>query len=162
PKPGTHVALYPQSYQPMIDHLRRMALLAAVSLAGCAGQLGLQGQPPGDCSMLAGCPVCPMCPAPPATTQRISPLEPVDFAAVTGWNEGGRAAAWPALLASCQALRFREAWRAVCAKARELRSPGDDEARRFLEQQFVPWRLANPDGVLDGLVTGYYEPVLRG
>jgi membrane-bound lytic murein transglycosylase A len=44
----------------------------------------------------------------------------------------------------------------------ELRSPTDDEARRFLEEQFVPWRLANPDGGLDGLITGYYEPVLRG
>jgi membrane-bound lytic murein transglycosylase A len=66
------------------------------------------------------------------------------------------------LLASCQALRWREGWRAVCTKAMELRSPTDAEARRFLEEQFTPWRLANPDGSLDGLVTGYYEPVLRG
>ncbi|HEY6241913.1 MAG TPA: MltA domain-containing protein [Burkholderiales bacterium] len=44
----------------------------------------------------------------------------------------------------------------------ELRSPSDEEARRFLEENFVPWRLANPDGTLDGLVTGYYEPLLRG
>jgi membrane-bound lytic murein transglycosylase A len=135
---------------------------AAVLIAGCAGPLGPATQAPGDCSQLAGCPACPACPTPPATAQRANPLETVDFGAVGGWKDGEQAAAWPALLASCQALRFREAWRGVCAKATELRNPTDDEARRFLEEQFVPWRLANPDGALDGLVTGYYEPVLRG
>ena len=96
------------------------------------------------------------------TAQRVNPLEAVDFGAIFGWKQGEQAAAWPALLASCQALRFREGWRSVCAKAMELRSPSDEEARRFLEEQFVPWRLANPDGALDGMVTGYYEPLLRG
>src|SRR2546430_14323226 len=44
----------------------------------------------------------------------------------------------------------------------ELRSPGDEEARRFLEENFTPWRLATPDGATEGLITGYYEPLLRG
>jgi membrane-bound lytic murein transglycosylase A len=142
--------------------MRRSLLIAAVMAAGCAGPVGPSGQGTGDCSMLAGCPACPVCPAPPATAQRVAPLEAVDFAAIGGWKDGEQAAAWPALLASCQALRWREAWRAVCARAMTLRYPTDEEARRFLEEQFVPWRLANPDGALDGLVTGYYEPVLRG
>ncbi len=43
-----------------------------------------------------------------------------------------------------------------------LRAPSDEEARRFLEDNFVPWRLANPDGATDGTITGYYEPLLRG
>ncbi|HKW38213.1 MAG TPA: murein transglycosylase A [Burkholderiales bacterium] len=146
----------------MINQLRRLVWFAALLTAGCASQLGPTGQPAGDCSALAGCPACPMCPTPPAAAQRVNPLEAVDFAAVTGWKNGEQSAAWPALLASCQALRWREAWRGVCSKATELRSPTDDEARRFLEEQFTPWRLANPDGVLDGLVTGYYEPVLHG
>jgi len=139
--------------------MRRLIVLAAVLAAGCAAP---GGQAPGDCNQLAGCPACPACPAPPVAAQRVNPLEPVDFGAIAGWKQGEQAAAWPALLASCQALRFREGWRNVCAKAMELRSPGDDEARRFLEEQFVAWRLANPDGALDGLVTGYYEPVLHG
>jgi hypothetical protein len=37
-----------------------------------------------------------------------------------------------------------------------------EEARRFLEDNFVPWRLANPDGATEGTITGYYEPFLRG
>jgi membrane-bound lytic murein transglycosylase A len=43
-----------------------------------------------------------------------------------------------------------------------LRAPSDEDARRFLEDQFVPWRLANPDGAIEGVITGYYEPLLRG
>jgi peptidoglycan lytic transglycosylase A len=151
-----------QNPRAMIVHMRRLVLPTAVLLAGCASPLGPPGQAVGDCSALAGCPICPVCPAPPAGAQRINPLDAVDFAAVTGWKNGEQAAAWPALLASCQALRFREAWRGVCAKATALRSPSDEEARRFLEEQFTPWRLANPDGTVDGLVTGYYEPVLHG
>lgn len=151
-----------QNSRAMIEHMRWLVLPAAVLLASCAGPLGPAGQGAGDCSALAGCPACPACPAPPSAAQRVNPLEVVDFAAVTGWKNGEQSAAWPALLASCQALRWREAWRGVCAKAAELRSPSDEEARRFLEEQFTPWRLANPDGAVDGLVTGYYEPVLRG
>ena len=157
--------MLPRNPRSMIDpdHVRRLILLSiAVLCVGCAGQPGPASPAIGDCSALAGCPVCPVCPAPPGPALRVNPLEPVDFAAIAGWKEGEQGAAWPALLASCQALRWREAWRAVCAKAMELRSPTDEEARRFLEEQFVPWRLANSDGAIDGLVTGYYEPVLRG
>ena len=132
----------------MIEHLRRFFPAAAGLIAGCALL------PPHD----AACP----CPRPPSVATRVNPLEPVDFGALTGWKEGEQAAAWPAFLASCQALRWREAWRGVCARAMDLRSPGDEEARRFLEENFTPWRLANLDGATEGLVTGYYEPLLRG
>lgn len=108
------------------------------------------------------CPACPVCPAQPAALPRVNPLEPVDFSALTGWKDGEQAAAWNALLASCRALRWRDAWRGTCARAMELRAPSDEEARRFLEDHFVPWRLANPDGAPEGVITGYYEPLLRG
>jgi peptidoglycan lytic transglycosylase A len=149
---------YPLKARTMIEHMRWLVLLAAAFVAGCAG-LGPAGST--DCGASAACPACPVCPAPP-TAQRVNTYEAVDFGALPGWKNGEQAAAWPALLVSCQALRWREAWRGACARAQELRSPTDDEARRFLEEQFVPWRLANADGAVDGLVTGYYEPVLRG
>jgi membrane-bound lytic murein transglycosylase A len=132
----------------MIKHLRWFSVAAAGLIAGCA----LQPLPDGPCP----------CPGLPAVAPRVNALEPVDFGALTGWKDGEQAAAWPALLSSCQALRWREAWRGACARAMELRSPGDEEARRFLEENFTPWRLANPDGTIEGLVTGYYEPLLRG
>ncbi|HET7201473.1 MAG TPA: murein transglycosylase A, partial [Burkholderiales bacterium] len=137
-------------------------MTALVLIAGCAGQPIPAGSAAGNCASLPGCPVCPVCPAPQAAAPRVNPLEAVEFGALPGWQDGEQAAAWPALLASCQALRWRELWRGACVRAMDLRLPTDDEARRFLEDNFVPWRLANPDGTLDGLITGYYEPVLRG
>jgi len=35
-------------------------------------------------------------------------------------------------------------------------------ARAFFESRLQPWSLTNPDGSTRGLVTGYYEPLLRG
>ena len=145
----------------MIEQLRRLAFVATGAIAGCALQPSPDGSVAGGCAP-GGCPACPVCPAQPAALPRANALEPVDFSALTGWKDGEQAAAWNALLASCRALRWREAWRGVCARAMELRSPSDEEARRFLEGHFVPWRLANPDGVLEGVITGYYEPLLRG
>ncbi len=145
----------------MIDHLRWLILLGAGALTACSFQPLKEG-PLGSCGGAAGCQACPMCPAPPVTPARVNPLEPVNFAALPGWKDGEQAAAWSALLASCQALRWRDAWRGVCTRAMEFRAPGDDEARRFLENNFVPWRLANPDGALDGTITGYYEPLIHG
>jgi membrane-bound lytic murein transglycosylase A len=34
--------------------------------------------------------------------------------------------------------------------------------RQFFESSFVPYSVHNADGSTDGLVTGYYEPLLRG
>jgi membrane-bound lytic murein transglycosylase A len=34
--------------------------------------------------------------------------------------------------------------------------------RRFFENYFAPYRVINPDGSDDGLITGYYEPLLQG
>ena len=138
----------------MIEQLRRLPLFALGLIAACVTQPGPEYS--------AFCPQPTACTAPPPAPPRINALEAVSFAALPDWNQGEQAAAWNALLASCQALRWRTQWNGVCAKATQLRAPGDDAARRFFEDHFVPWRLANPDGSPEGLVTGYYEPLLRG
>jgi membrane-bound lytic murein transglycosylase A len=112
--------------------------------------------PPGTVST-GQCP-CPGAPAAP----RANILEPVSFDDIPGWTDGEQAAAWGALLASCQALRYRDGWRSACAEAPALPPSDDAAARRFFQAHFVAWRIANPDGALEGLVTGYYEPLLRG
>lgn len=145
----------------MTRQLRRLSLPALGLIAACA-------TPPrpdlsGACPVAPACPVCAVCPpAPPAAIARVNALEAVGYSALPGWNDGEQAAALRVLLASCPALRGRDLWRDACARAAALGAPGDDDARRFFEERFVPWRLANPDGSLEGLVTGYYEPLLRG
>ncbi|MFY9316889.1 MAG: MltA domain-containing protein, partial [Burkholderiales bacterium] len=54
------------------------------------------------------------------------------------------------------------ALRRSCEAARGL--PADDEAaaRAFVESAFEAWAIAAADGTAEGMITGYYEPVLAG
>ena len=53
-------------------------------------------------------------------------------------------------------------WSAVCEDARALPAKDGKAVRQFLESRLELYLLTNPDGSTNGLVTGYYEPLLRG
>ncbi|WP_153111126.1 murein transglycosylase A [Propionivibrio limicola] len=143
---------------------RRLAflttLLAGALLAGCSAVK----EPP-----LGACPVCPapvspaQPPAPPA-----KPMQPARWSDLPGWADDDVKAAWPAFLSSCRALTGKPQWplwRAACDEAKGLPATVANDAaalRRFFESRFEPYLLTNPDGSTSGLVTGYYEPLLRG
>jgi membrane-bound lytic murein transglycosylase A len=136
------------------------AALAALMLAGCATKP--PASPVGQtCPETKPCPACPVCPG-VVEKPKVPTLAPVAFADLPGWGQDDLAAAWPAFRASCRALRFRDAWREACARAEALENPDGAAIRAFFEANFVPYRVANGDGATQGLVTGYYEPVLRG
>jgi len=59
-------------------------------------------------------------------------------------------------------LGTRAPWRETCASARRLDSPGADVARIFFEQHFTPYQIATMESGSEGLITGYYEPLLQG
>lgn len=40
--------------------------------------------------------------------------------------------------------------------------PARATVRAFFESRFTPWQTVNPDGSTSGLVTGYYEPLIKG
>ena len=142
-----------------------LVTLLAVLLSGCGTTREDAG---GACPAPASCPVCPQCAAagaalPPATASK--PLQAARWSDLPGWSEDDLAAAWPAFLQSCRALSSRPQWpqwQAVCAEARTLNGPTTAAVRRFFESRFQPWLMTNPDGTTKGLVTGYYEPLLRG
>ena len=69
-------------------------------------------------------------------------------------------AAWETFLRSCARLKTQTAWRESCALAQQL--PAGASVRNFFEAHFLPYRVANADGSVQGLATGYYEPLLRG
>jgi membrane-bound lytic murein transglycosylase A len=50
----------------------------------------------------------------------------------------------------------------VCASARDLSDTTTGALRAWFEGNFRPWALVNPDGSRNGLITGYYEPILKG
>ena len=89
-----------------------------------------------------------------------SVLTAVTWAELSGWQQDNHAEALPALLQGCRVLTKQSAWREVCEAAPAVK--GAAAAKLFFETHFKPYRLAGADGVAEGLITGYYEPTLRG
>src|SRR3989338_2471797 len=89
--------------------------------------------------------------------------QPVSWTELPGWLDDSLAQAWPALLSSCQKMPARDArWSDLCADAALFPDPDDDTARAFFETRFSAHEVAGNNGVPDGLITGYYEPLLQG
>lgn len=86
----------------------------------------------------------------------------IAFADLPGWQEDRHADAWPALLASCERRAGQDvAWGELCRAARAMETPDDARARVFFERYFRP-HVLHGDGGREGLITGYYEPILQG
>lgn len=90
----------------------------------------------------------------------------VTYRALPGWDDDRQAAAWPAFRVGCKALvaraRTQPPWQAPCAAASAVDGRDTASVRRFFEDNFTPYRVTSSDGAAQGLVTGYYEPLLSG
>ncbi|MBK7023239.1 MAG: murein transglycosylase A [Sulfuritalea sp.] len=141
------------------------ALLALLTMAGCA-QIGVEPAPTSPaaaaCPAPAACPVCPVCPVvePPKPPEK--PLQSAEWNELPGWNEDDPGAAFAAFVAGCRSLEKQAHWKPACASARELNDKSAAALRAWFEAHTQPWALVNPDGSRNGLITGYYEPILKG
>jgi membrane-bound lytic murein transglycosylase A len=99
-------------------------------------------------------------------------LEPLAWSELDGWAKDDQAAAYTAFLASCRPMAKNGApgpdvtpmylaLQSVCRRALVAPSLDRDAARAFFEQNFRPVRIAKL-GESNGLLTGYYEPVVVG
>jgi membrane-bound lytic murein transglycosylase A len=115
--------------------------------------------------LLSSCMEVPPTPPPlPPKVEKVSPLTPVEWAEVEGWNDPGRdfLESFRAFRDSCRVLQARPPWQGVCAAAAEAAPATPEAARRFFESRFRPHQVRNADGSGDGLMTGYYAPELEG
>ncbi|SMG01148.1 Membrane-bound lytic murein transglycosylase A precursor [Burkholderia singularis] len=124
------------------------AAAAAVLLAACGGS-PVRTKPPTGAAIVPG---------QIAATR----LTPVAWQQVPGWQDDSLVGATIALRQNCVRLERQPNWRRACAAAARLDDLDVGSARTFFETYFTPFQFANNDGTLDGLVTGYYEPLLRG
>lgn len=117
------------------------------------------------------CPVCPVCPPVPACPQaapvvELPPrLEAATWADLPDWQKDNLAASWTAFQESCRGLASRPngaAWVRVCALAREVDGQDGAAVRQFYETHFIPYAVVEGDGRREGMVTGYYEPLILG
>ena len=87
----------------------------------------------------------------------------VEWEHLPGWYQDHHAQAWPALLHSCAKLMGRDAvWRELCQEALWMYTPDDTAARAFFERYFRAHEMRAAHGGSEGLITGYYEPLLFG
>ncbi len=138
----------------------------ALALAGCATppQPQQPAQPPAQPQTPTQPPVQPAKPVQPAEPAKPGAIQfvPATFAALPGWERDDVRAAWPAFMASCSVLVKRAEWKEPCSIARQVNGNDDKAIRLFFESFFEPRQVIAPDGADTGLVTGYYEPLLRG
>jgi membrane-bound lytic murein transglycosylase A len=142
------------------------ALLAVLALAGCAS-IAVSPTPTSaptsaSCPAPQACAACPACPVvePPKPAEK--PLQPAEWNELPGWTGDDPGAAFTAFVASCRSLEKQAVWKATCASARAQTDLASTALRAWFEGAFRPWALVNPDGSRNGLITGYYEPILKG
>jgi len=88
--------------------------------------------------------------------------EPRAYADLPGWTLGGQAQALRAFLEGCARVPQSSPLRGTCDAAASLPPGNDAAARNWLERAFSPYAVIAPDETSDGLITGYYEPILPG
>lgn len=141
---------------------RALPALITVLLGACAS---VPQEVTPDPVAPAVCPPCPACPPvaeKPAEKPKADPLQLAEWKDLPGWAADDAAQAWGAILSSCRVMKA-PAWQASCEAARALgEKPGTAAVRAFAEREWQPWRVVNPDHSTEGLVTGYYEPLIRG
>lgn len=97
-----------------------------------------------------------------AFTTRHAAFEPVPFEDIPGWESDSLQESAEGMRQSCNALRSRPAWSQVCAEFAAIDSRNDGALRDFFVRNFRAYSILSPARQPDGLITGYFEPLLEG
>lgn len=111
-------------------------------------------------SSSASVPAAALLPSP--ISPGISTLKAVDWSQLKQWEQDTFLPAWGAFLQSCRTLKNQPLWREACGQANAIKQPDENTVKRFFKYHFIPHQVFNLDGSDEGLITGYYEPLLRG
>lgn len=71
-------------------------------------------------------------------------------------------ASWRAWLQGCQALQKKTEWQAVCQLAQAVNAADVVAIQTYWRQNFNVYQATQVSAESSGLITGYYQPVLRG
>lgn len=153
------------------DSLRKQPwLLLVLMLAACGGHEHVRVEQPCHCpEMPAPSVQVPDQPTQPSTqvpARKIpdySLLRPARWQDLAGLEQAQLKAAWPAWLLGCSTLKNRQPWQAACEVAAHLpQNLTEGQVLAYFQQYFDVYQATNQDGSDIGLVTGYYEPLLKG
>ena len=139
----------------------RFVLLSLLPLIALLSSCALQPVPPPTTPTGEVRP-CPVCPTPEPPRPAAKPLQAANWDDLPGWGSDDLGPALDAFRVSCQTLQHKETWREVCAAAGGVDRRDAAALRTWFETRFQPWQLVNADASREGLITGYYEPLLKG
>lgn len=83
---------------------------------------------------------------------------PVDWGELPGWLDDDPHEAWNAWLRNCE--RPAPVFVPLCGQVRQLSIASAEEQRGWMVQHLKPYRIESLQGDPQGLLTGYYEPLL--
>ena len=144
----------------MLEAFLRSFALPAVAIlvfAGCAELPPLVAPTVPACPACAECQQCPA-PARPAEAR----YQQTPFAAIPGWQDAAFAPGVRAFGAGCKRIAQSHPLRRACDNLSASPSGDENAARQFIEASFSAWAVTSAEGTAEGLITGYYEPVLPG
>lgn len=111
-------------------------------------------------SACPACAECPRCPAPARPAQ--ARYQQAPFASIPGWQGTNFAPGLRAFSAGCGRIARPHPLRRACDELSAAPPADERAAREFIESRFAAWAVTSDDGTAEGLVTGYYEPILPG
>ncbi|MDQ1245102.1 MAG: rane-bound lytic murein transglycosylase [Campylobacterota bacterium] len=79
------------------------------------------------------------------------------FDELPNWHEEDYSGALNSFLDSCKTTKTRALYEELCKSGAEA-----TDAKKFFMENFTPYKIDATDAKDDGLLTGYYEPLLKG
>lgn len=101
-------------------------------------------------------------PSEPVKTTDFSILKPAQWEDVDGFKQDDLSQAWAAWQFSCSTLKNRPQWQLACDASSKMTKPNSLAVQTYFKQYFNVFQVTNLDGSDTGLITGYYQPVLKG
>jgi len=162
--------------------LRSILFLLVLSLFGCAGQQTKEtpqvNVPKTNAHAACSCPITVEPPSIliPDEQKTVVPAKPdvvkiPDYSLLKpgNWDEiefltlDDPSQAWRGWIIGCTSLINKPAWQGVCEAASRLDpNPTAEAVRAYFLDNFNLYRTSNTDNSDVGLITGYYEPMLKG
>ncbi|MFV1992343.1 MAG: murein transglycosylase A [Acidiferrobacterales bacterium] len=85
----------------------------------------------------------------------------IPWQALPGWQQDNLETIWPALKNNCLTKKLPEGWKNTCSEISMMGQADADTIRAYIETRFVARQLVSTNNQ-EGLITGYYEPILNG
>jgi membrane-bound lytic murein transglycosylase A len=135
------------------------AIIAFVGLLASCAVVPRPPASPAPSPPVTSAPRSPDGAGPPPRVQGKSRWVPVDWSELPGFETDTLFEAWNAWLKSCE--RPGPAFAPLCGEVRRLSIASAAEQRAWMVSRLQPYRVESLQGQAEGLLTSYYEPVLR-